>query len=154
MSVSGNALCSRPDASGFAVTYSNFGRLELRDSTGVLGMRVQTPFASEPEFTRSPTTGRLQFRQERDYYRGCAFSGNHLFALFSGRREADFRAGQYEYAEASFVHVFDMRGRLVRVLDLGVGVLMFALDGTGRTMYGTSWSTGQVYRFALPAIQP
>jgi sugar lactone lactonase YvrE len=74
------------------------------------------------------------------------FTDTHLYALFSGKLQGP-QAGS---GEGRYVHVFDLQGRLERVLDLGVDVNTIALDRSGGRMYGASMDDAVIYRFRLP----
>jgi hypothetical protein len=107
---------------------------------------VNVPYASGPRFTPNLQTKAIQFRDHRHYYRSCVFTDAYLYALFSGKLDVP-ESGS---GEGQYVHVFDLHGRLVKVLDLGVDLVTIALDRSGGRMYGSSMDDGVIYRFKLP----
>jgi hypothetical protein len=153
MAVNAAPFCPRRDGSGFAVAYHGFGRVDFYDSTAAKTFSARVPYPSQAQFRMDSVSKRIRFRKPRNHYMGaCEFSGHHLFALYSGRRASAYENEGYAMVEANFVHVFDLNGNLVKVLDLGVGVVSITLDRPGRTLYAASWSDAVVYRFAVPPL--
>jgi hypothetical protein len=92
----------------------------------------------------------LELVRGRVYYRACAFSANHIFALFIGGMPQDGVAPW----EGQYVHVFSLTGELVRVLKLNVTLSALASDSAGTTLFGVSGERSEIYRIRVPPLEP
>lgn len=138
-------ICTRKDGSGFALKYNNAARITLFDARAARLFDFDVPFPSTERFERTQANGELMFVHERDNYRGCAFSGDTLFALYSGAPPVV--NGDAE--ESRQIHVFDGNGRLKRVLVLSTPVAAIELSAATNTLFAVSWSNATVYRARL-----
>jgi hypothetical protein len=147
--VGGTGLCTRHDGSGFAAYYLYAGRIEYYDRNAQRQRTARVPFPSEEVFRPRSTDGELAHVRERYYYTDCAYGGDYLYALFSGKR----RAPNEVSIESQFLHVFDRGGRLRQVLHLDQKVGRIAIDRAGSTLYAGSWSGAVVFRARLPRLR-
>jgi hypothetical protein len=149
----GSGSCTRPDGRGFAVHYTGAGRIQLYDGDGRLVGLAKVPYPSEEIFKPDPRTRAIVHAPDREYYKDCKYSNRYLFALFKGRRIAD-NVPKSPASGSRFVHVFDLDGRLLRVLQLDRPVTKIGINDSGTTLYGASLDEAAVYRFRLPPVPP
>jgi hypothetical protein len=144
----GFQLCAWPGR-GFVIANMNVGRVELYDDRASLVRLAEVPFPSEPVF-EPDQQNTLRFRDPRAFYLGCTANEDFLFALFSGRLDAEYEG--YSRSSGEFVHVFDWEGRLRSVFRLDQEIHQIAVDQDGVFLYASSMVEGAVYRYALPPI--
>jgi hypothetical protein len=163
----GAALCVGKGGTLIAMTYNKEARIEFYSTTGHHIGSAEVPFPYEARFdsTARPQRGGAlarfnaappgpAFVEGRLNYASCAFSEQHLFALYSGGSDADDPSGEVECCGTS-IHVFDLAGRLVRILDLGVTLTSIAVSPSGRRIFGSSsWSESAIYGFTVPPRGP
>jgi hypothetical protein len=143
------ALCTRHDGSGFARAYAYGGMIEYYDRNARAQTGARVPFPSELIFRPRATDGQLEHVRERHYYKGCAYGGEHLYAVFSGKR----RVPNEVAIESQFLHVFDSSGKLRQVLHLDRKVGRIAINRAGTTLYAGSYRDALVYRASLPRVR-
>jgi len=144
-------LVVNPIRTRMAVLTRHAGHVTIFGTDGSLVADTSGPEPFEPEFSvargaRGPvmaTDEHLRF----GYLDGWG-TDSYLFALFSGRRRADF-PGEANFGE--YVHVFDWQGRLQAVWKLDAAALSIAVDPEGRTLYAVRHHPEPaVVRYALP----
>jgi hypothetical protein len=148
--LNGAFVCSRRDGRGFALVHANFGRIDLYDSTLAQTGRADVPFGSQPEFVKDAATGTLMFHRKRDFYFGCAYSREHLFAVFSGRLLAPEQQEPME--GGAYLHVFDLEGARTNVFELGAMVGLSDVDAEERWFYAGAIEAPLILRFQLPRM--
>jgi hypothetical protein len=110
-------MCVSPDGNRIGLDYVNAGRVDMIDLSGKGLQRAAVPFVFRPTLTAHPTTHKLIYAgQGRRGYGKCVATPTHLFSLFRGnlRTATDLRASSQP--GASYIHVFDWDGNLVRVI--------------------------------------
>jgi len=146
----GSEVCARRDGAGFFVAYAFLGRIDAFDEHALFQRRVDVPFASEPLFRAVPG-GRIIDGSTRLWYNSCATSQEFLYAGFDGRAYPLPPAPPtFEKWCSPFIHVFDLRGRLVRVLLLDRPVRGITVDSANTWLYGACVDNATIYRFRLP----
>jgi hypothetical protein len=143
----GTFICPRPDGSGFWVTYPYAGRIQRFDSLGAFVDSLRVPVPTVEFMAPGPKTGVVRMERRRGFYKGCAWSSTHLFAVFSGEWDTDDAQ-----AEKRFVHVFDRNGKLVRILHLDASIWGITVDAEGRHFYSTAMDV--ILRFEIDPIRP
>jgi hypothetical protein len=160
---------------GFAMAYVNASRIILYDSLATPVRNFAVPFSGEERFVPNSETGLPEFVNDRWYYKACAFSKAHLFAVFSGKRVADLQLDRRPVppvpgmpavpppapgergtpTAGKFVHVFDLSGKLVRVLELSAEVNKIVVDSAGSLMFATveDEDSEMILRFRIPGIR-
>jgi hypothetical protein len=104
------------------------------------------PFPNNGDFEQD-AAGNWQAYVPREYYRDCAATRTHLYALFSGRLSSKYPPG--EAGQGAYLQIFTWDGKLERVLRLGRAANAFAMtDDT--TLYTTTLATDTIYRYLLP----
>lgn len=142
----GFRLCVKPDRSEFAVLFVGGGRIDRYQSSLARLSGFQVPWPSNGDFERD-SAGRWQALVPRQYYRDCAATAKHLYALFSGRLTSRFPEG--EGGEGVYVQVFNWNGRLERVFRLsrGANALTTLSDSM---LFATAVGTDTIYRYRIP----
>ncbi|GIW52814.1 MAG: hypothetical protein KatS3mg081_2169 [Gemmatimonadales bacterium] len=134
------ALVTNPARTRLAVLTRHSGRVTIFERDGSLVTDTSGPVSFEPVFgVGEGARGPVMVSDERlrfGYIDGTA-TESRLFALFSGRRRADF-PGEANFGE--YVHVFDWNGTLREVLRLDTAALAIAVDPDGRTLYAARHS--------------
>jgi hypothetical protein len=89
---------------------------------------------------------------KRRYYDDCSFSDRFLFAIFMGKREIP-GPHTHDISErgASYIHVFDLDGGLVRVLRVDRPLTSIAANAAGTVVFGASVGEAAVFRIRVPA---
>ncbi len=146
--IDGTSTCPTWDRSGFALVYRNAGRILMFDSLAQTTGAAEVPYPQAEVFVPHPRTRELIVDESRKYYYGCVFSHDRLFALFSGKLIPKTR-GSEPTGESRFVHVFDMKGKLLEVLRLSATVGSITVDSLGSRLFGVSTQNPIVYRFRL-----
>lgn len=144
------SLVANPTRSRLAVLTRHSGRVTIFERDGSLVADTSGPVSFEPVFgVGEGARGPVMVSDERlrfGYIDGTA-TERRLFALFSGRRRADF-PGEANFGE--YVHVFDWDGRLTALLRLDTAALAIAVDPDGRTLYAVRHSPAPaIVRYAL-----
>lgn len=145
----GVVLCPKPDGRRVAITYTAAGKIDLFDDAGRLVNSANVPFPTDAVF-RKVADGRLRPSRPRYWYSGCTAGRGRLYALFSGKREADYPPPYYGSGE--FVHVFDWDGALLEVLALDRPLGAIAVDSTEHTLFGVPIGEAEIVRFDLRAV--
>jgi hypothetical protein len=148
-STNGSGWCAHPAGRGFALHFPGAGRIELFGRNAERLGLAQVPYPSEEIFRMDRRTREPRHSPDREYYKDCKYSDELLFALFKGRRIAD-NIPKDPASGSRFVHVFDLEGRLLRVLHLDRPVTNIEPSRAGTTLYAFSGDAGAVYRFRLP----
>ena len=133
--------------------YGSAGRIEIRNGRGALITFADVPFPSSGEFVVN-SRQELVWRRERLHYLDCSATSTHLFALYSGRRDATTPDGTPIPGadDSRYIHVFGWDGKLVRVLELDVGLVSLAVDEAESTIMGIGAGSASLYRMRLPRI--
>lgn len=147
----GTSLCTGVGSALFVTASRKDGSVTLYDSTGRLRRRFDVPFPGSITFERKAPSGRLAARKGRDYYTGCSMSRTHVYALFSGIDQRLVEPGSS--VESHHIHVFNLRGNLVKVLYLDAPMTNLTVDPSGRRLFGTSWTKSLIFSAILPSVR-
>lgn len=130
------ALC--PDRRRMVIATQYADQLELYDESGERIRTVRGPFGFDPRFTVADLQGFRTMSSDasmRHGYVDVATTQDRIYALFSGRTREAF-GGDASFGR--YVHVYDWKGELVRVLKLDRDLLSIALSPDGRRLYGAA----------------
>lgn len=142
----GSRFCMNPEGKGFGIMFTAAGRIDRYDSDGIEIPPFLVPFQSNGDFEQD-SLGKWQAHHPREYYRDCATTPKHLYALFSGRLLTKFPEGPGW--EGVYVHVFDWDGRLRAVYRLDHGAQALAVVGDS-VIYASANQTDTIYKYRLP----
>jgi hypothetical protein len=78
-------------------------------------------------------------------------SRTHVYALFSGIDQRLVEPGSS--VESHHIHVFNLRGNLVKVLYLDAPMTNLTVDPSGRRLFGTSWTKSLIFSAILPSVR-
>jgi hypothetical protein len=110
--LNGTSRCARLDGGGFAMTYHLASIIQLYDRDGAFVRNAAVPVRSEEHFEPNPRSGKITFQRGIPHYSACAYSRDHLFAVYWGTSFTD------EEPEGQTIHQFDLTGNFVRTLHV------------------------------------
>jgi hypothetical protein len=139
-------VCARPKGAGFAIAYFSAPRVEWYDKTGQLAGEAAVPYTAPLVWKPGKTNPGISLVVDRMWYKDCAATAGHLYALFSGRGR-QFKGE--EQSSGEFIHVFDWSGKLVKVYKLDRPVFSISVDQNEQFMYTSSMLDASVYKYAL-----
>jgi hypothetical protein len=142
----GFRLCGAPKPHTHAIVYFAAGRVEMYDTAGSF-VRGNTPYPTDVALVPDQG-GDTKIDYSRRYYVDCTATAEQLYALFSGRLEADYETGE-ERSSGEYVHVFNPKGELVHQLKLSEPVATITVSPDGRRLYAGSAVTAAVYEFDI-----
>ena len=110
-------------------------RLEILRMNGSRIAAAARPAGFEPVFKTTVRAGEPSMDSGDDMrfgYIDVATTADRVYALYSGRKRADF-PGEANFGE--YVHVYDWNARLLEVLRLDAPVITIEVDGDRQTLY-------------------
>jgi DNA-binding response OmpR family regulator len=145
--LNGTELCTGDASGGFALAYQNVARVELYDSLAQFRSLAAVP-SSLNESSSGSVGGRQPVMATHTiHYLDCAYSSQHLFALYSG---TVWEPGRQQTGNA--LHIFDLQGRLVTQLRLSVPVAHLHVDPAATRVFAVSADPPGIVHFLLPRI--
>jgi hypothetical protein len=144
--LNGTSRCARLDGGGFAMTYHLASIIQLYDRDGAFIRNAAVPVKSEEHFEPNPRSGRITFQRGIPHYSACAYSRDHLFAVYWGTSFTD------EEPEGHTIHQFDLTGDFVLALHVDAKFSYIAVNAAGSEAYTMSFMSGQVFRLTLPPL--
>lgn len=122
-------MCYEPTLDKFVAVHRLSGRIDYLNGSGDIEADASVPYRFPPVLElagEGDIRVLLQAPGQRFAYVDCALTQPVVLALFSGRRFGAFPNAEVQ--NASFVHVFDWSGKLLRVLHLDVPIYAMTFD--------------------------
>lgn len=130
-----STLRPNPRRSLFALGTRHADRLEILRMDGSRVASAARPAKFEPVYKSTLRAGEPTMDsgdEMRFGYIDLATTSDRIYALYSGRKRADF-PGEANFGE--FVHVYDWNARLVEVIQLDAPAISIAADEARQTLY-------------------
>ncbi|MDZ4257931.1 MAG: BF3164 family lipoprotein [Gemmatimonadales bacterium] len=143
-------VCGPVGGPSWGMSFITAGRIDLMDPVVGLVGRAQTPITTDGHFVADTARG-WSAPIPRLYYVDCAATSRRFYGLFSGRLREAFPGD--DASNGREIHVFDWKGRLMRVLVLAADAGYIAVEAD-TLLYTGAHGESTILRHRIPAEGP